>query len=90
MNFWVCNASIFDYIETYFKNFLQQPENLEKNEIYLPFVAQEMMSNGLIDIAVIDSKSKWFGVTYYDDKVKAVETLSELTANGKYPSPLWT
>jgi len=89
MNFWICNPSIFNYIETYFVNFLQNSENLEKSEIYLPFVAQEMMSNGLIDIKVIESNSSWFGVTYYEDKVKALSTLSQLTQIGQYPSPLW-
>ncbi len=89
MNFWICNASIFEYIETYFKNFLQIPENLEKSEIYLPFVAQEMMANGLIDINVIATNSEWFGVTYYEDKNEAVNTLQRLTKDGKYPSPLW-
>ena len=89
MNFWICNTSIFDYIETYFINFLQIPENLEKSEIYIPFVAQEMMANGLIDINVINSKSEWFGVTYYEDKTEAVTTLQRLTNDGHYPSPLW-
>lgn len=89
MNFWICNPSIFNYIETYFSNFLKNPNNLEKNEIYLPFVAQEMMSNGLIDINVIDSKSLWFGVTYYADKEAAVKTLANLTQEGNYPTPLW-
>ena len=89
MNFWVCSTSIFNYIETYFKSFLQDSDNLEKSEIYLPFVAQEMMSNGLIDIHVIPSNSNWFGVTYYDDKDEAVNTLAQLTKEGKYPSPLW-
>lgn len=89
MNFWICNESIFDYIETYFINFLQIPENLEKSEIYIPFVAQEMMANGLIDINVITSKSEWFGVTYYEDKNKAVTALQNLTDDGQYPSPLW-
>ncbi|MBT8272858.1 MAG: UTP--glucose-1-phosphate uridylyltransferase [Bacteroidia bacterium] len=89
MNFWICNKNIFDFIEGYFKNFLNNPENLEKNEIYIPFVAQEMMSNGLIDIEVLDSNSSWFGVTYADDKLKAVKTLSRLTAQGQYPSPIW-
>lgn len=89
MNFWICNTSIFDYIETYFRNFLQNPENLEKSEIYLPFVAQEMMSNGLIDINVISSNSKWFGVTYYEDKAEAVKTLQDLTNKKQYPTPLW-
>jgi len=90
MNFWICNTSIFDYIETYFSNFLQIPENLEKSEIYLPFVAQEMMANGLIDIDVISSDSEWFGVTYYEDKAEAVTTLQNLTDKKQYPTPLWT
>ena len=90
MNFWICNTSIFEYIESYFTNFLNVPENLEKNEIYLPFVAQEMMENGLININVIDSKSDWFGVTYYEDKSEAVSTLKALTDKGEYPSPLWS
>lgn len=89
MNFWICNPSIFNYIETYFSNFLHVPENIEKSEIYLPFVAQEMMVNGLIDIHVISTKSDWFGVTYYEDKAKAVATLKALTEQKQYPSPLW-
>lgn len=89
MNFWVCSTSIFNYIETYFSKFLQYPENLEKSEIYLPFVAQEMMSNGLINIDVIESNSAWFGVTYYEDKTEAVSTLQDLTNKKQYPTPLW-
>lgn len=90
MNFWICNPAIFNYIETYFSKFLEVSQNLEKSEIYLPFVAQEMMTNGLIDINVIPAHSDWFGVTYYDDKGEAVKALAELTDNNKYPSPLWT
>ena len=89
MNFWICNTSIFNYIETYFINFLQVPENLDKSEIYLPFVAQEMMANGLIDINVIKANSDWFGVTYYEDKAEAVSILRDLTNKKLYPSPLW-
>lgn len=89
MNFWICNTSIFNYIETYFINFLQVPENLDKSEIYLPFVAQEMMANGLIDINVIEANSDWFGVTYYEDKAEAVSILRDLTNKKLYPSPLW-
>ena len=89
MNFWICNASIFTYIETYFSTFLENSDNLEKSEIYLPFVTQEMMENGHITVKVIEAQSDWFGVTYYDDKDIAVQTLSELTQKGAYPTPLW-
>ena len=90
MNFWICNASIFNYIETYFTTFLENTDNHEKNEIYLPFVTQEMMENGHITVEVIEAQSTWFGVTYYDDKKEAVRTLAELTKQGVYPTPLWS
>ena len=89
MNFWICNASIFKYIETYFCKFLKNPKNLEKSEIYLPFVTQEMMENGHITVEVIEAKSTWFGVTYYEDKKVAVETLAGLTSQEDYQTPLW-
>ena len=89
MNFWICNTDIFDYIENYFKEFLEKESNLEKNEIYLPFVAQEMMNEGLISINAIKSDSDWFGVTYFEDKDNAVNSLESYTSSNKYPSPLW-
>ena len=89
MNFWICNIDIFDYIENYFKEFLEKESNLEKNEIYLPFVAQEMMNEGLISINAIKSNSDWFGITYFEDKDNAVNSLESYTSSNKYPSPLW-
>ena len=89
MNFWICTPKIFEYTKRYFASFLDQVENHEKNEIYLPFVAQEMMENGSISVEVINADSDWFGVTYYKDKDIAVKTLNRLVEAGKYPSPLW-
>jgi len=90
MNFWICTPKIFDYTGPYFETFLSNTDNHEKNEIYLPFVAQEMMQNGHISVKVIEAKSQWFGVTYYEDKEVAVNTLAQLTEAKKYPSPLWS
>ena len=89
MNFWICTPKIFEYIRVYFSSFLSKIENLEKNEIYLPFVAQEMMEKGIISVEVINAASKWFGVTYYEDKKIAVMTLKKLVETGKYPKSLW-
>ena len=89
MNFWICNTDIFDYIEGYFRKFLEDERNLNKNEIYLPFVAQEMMREGLIKIKAIKSDSDWFGITYFEDKDYAVSSLKSYTISKLYPSPLW-
>ena len=89
MNFWICNTNVFDYIENYFRKFLENKDNLKKNEIYLPFVAQEMMSENIITIDAISSDSDWFGVTYFEDKDNAVNLLKSFTLKGQYPSPIW-
>ena len=89
MNFWICTPLIFDYTKDYFSQFLADKNNHEKREIYLPFVAQEMMENRHISVDVLTTNSHWFGVTYYDDKKIAVDTLLNLTEDGIYPSPLW-
>ena len=89
MNFWICTPLIFDYTKDYFSKFLEDKNNHEKKEIYLPFVAQEMMEDGHISVEVLTTKSHWFGVTYYDDKKTAVNTLLNLTEEGVYPAPLW-
>ena len=89
MNFWICNPKIFEYTEQYFSTFLNDSNNHEKNEIYLPFVIQEMMKNKLISVEVINTESQWFGVTYYNDKEVATKTLNKLVKQGKYPVELW-
>ncbi len=89
MNFWVCNPTIFDRIESDLRNFIEQGEKLEKGEVYLPFVIQEMLQDGLTAVEVIPSESNWFGVTYAADKEVAMEQLSSMTDQGAYSNPLW-
>tara|TARA_R110000868_G_scaffold355377_3_gene616894 strand:+ start:10497 stop:11387 length:891 start_codon:yes stop_codon:yes gene_type:complete len=89
MNFWVCQPSIFPFITNYLKDFIANPNNIAKGEIYLPFAIKEMINNNLIDVDVIPSASQWFGVTYASDKEIAVSELKRMTENNGYTSPLW-
>ena len=90
MNFWVCSPSIFDQIEQDLKKFIETGENLEKGEVYLPFVIQEMLQQGQAIVDVIPANSMWFGVTYAEDKDIAVNALQTMTEDGEYNSPLWS
>ncbi len=91
MNFWVCMPSIFDHIASDLRNFINQEDTskIETGEVYLPFVMQEMLRDKSAKVKVIPSDSKWFGITYADDKQKAVDLLEEMTTLGSYPAPLW-
>lgn len=89
MNFWVCLPSIFDQIEDDLRQFIESGENLEKGEVYLPFVIQGMLQNGSTEVDVIPAESSWFGVTYADDKQMAMNHLQNMVDNGDYRNPLW-
>ena len=89
MNFWICKKDFFIYLEDYIIKCIKELKNIEKDEIYLPFAIKEYSKSNNIDINVINSSSKWFGITYIQDKRKGVEKLKELTENKHYPSPLW-
>jgi NDP-sugar pyrophosphorylase family protein len=90
MNFWVCRPSIFPQIEEDIRDFLKDERNIAGSEVYLPFVIQEMLQQEKTSVNVIPSDSKWFGVTYADDKEKAVHQLKDMTSNGHYRAPLWS
>ncbi|MCK5637449.1 MAG: UTP--glucose-1-phosphate uridylyltransferase, partial [Flavobacteriaceae bacterium] len=79
MNFWICDQSIFNYIEKQFIDFLKDEKNITKGEIYIPFVIQNLIESGKITIELTEVSNSWFGVTYAEDKNFAVQLLKEMT-----------
>ena len=89
MNFWLCKSNFFEHLDEYIKKEIENLNDIEKSEIYLPFAAQKLLSENIINIDVVDSNSKWFGVTYREDKDNSVKKLASYTREGIYPTPLW-
>jgi len=89
MNFWICKNQFFIFLENYIIKQLKELKNIEKDEIYLPFSIKENSKLNKIEIDVIDSLSKWFGITYIEDKKESLKKLRKLTEDKYYPSPLW-
>jgi len=89
MNFWLCRSNFFEHLEEYIIEEIENLDEIEKSEIYLPFAAQKLLTEKIITIDVIDSDSNWFGVTYKEDKENSVKKLSFYTKEGVYPTPLW-
>ena len=88
MNFWLCRSNFFNYLDSYIEKTMNELENIEKDEIYLPFAAQKLLEDNLISIDVVDSNSGWFGVTYAEDKKESVKKLRDYSES-IYPIPLW-
>ena len=91
MNMWGFTESILVELKQRFNKFLD--ENLEKNplkcEYFLPFVVDELLSEGRATVQVLKSADKWYGVTYKEDKPFVVAAIRGLKAQGLYPEKLW-
>ncbi len=91
MNCWGFPAEIIDEIEKYFIEFLkiEVPENPLKSEFFLPFLVRDMLSEGKCTVDVLETKDKWFGVTYKEDKPDVIKSVQALVDGGAYPENLW-
>jgi hypothetical protein len=89
MNIWGFRPSYFEYADKAFRVFLDENISVPKSELYIPAVVDELISGDVLDVAVVPSKSHWFGVTYKDDKPFVMEQLTALIDAGEYPRDLW-
>lgn len=89
MNLWGFTPDYFDYSEREFKKFLDRDINTPKSEFFIPLCIDTLIKNGEATVKVLDTDSKWFGVTYAADRPGVVEKFAELHRSGVYPSPLF-
>ena len=89
MNLWGFTPDYFEFSNTEFRKFLDLNLNSPKAEFYIPSVVDTLIKNGKATVKVLDTTSKWFGVTYADDRPDVVARLKALHENGTYPSPLF-
>ena len=48
-----------------------------------------MLKKGLPDVQVLESRDRWFGVTYAEDKAYVVNSIQQLVKEGIYPEKLF-
>lgn len=89
MNMWGFTPDYFEYSEKYFVEFLKKNIQNPKAEFFIPLVVNELIVNKTAKVKVLDTPSKWFGVTYAEDRPGVVAKLQQLVDDGVYPSPLW-
>ena len=91
MNVWGFTPEYFDYSEKLFKEFLDQPSTKAnpKAEYLIPWVVDKLIKSGKATCEVLDTTSKWFGVTYSADRPGTVERIQKLVDEGVYPNKLF-
>ena len=82
-------SAIFPVMEGYFHHFLQAVagEN-EKAECLLPVLVDALVQGKRLQVAVLQSEDRWFGMTYQAERMEVAEKLRKLHAEGVYPPTL--
>ncbi|MDE6556308.1 MAG: nucleotidyltransferase, partial [Duncaniella sp.] len=89
MNLWGFTPDYFDFSEREFRNFLDEKIDTPKSEFFIPLVIDTLIRNNEATVKVLDTDSKWFGVTYSADRPGVVEKLARLHADGTYPDKMF-
>ncbi len=89
MNFWGFMPSILPRMREYFESFLRSlPADEIKKECLLPTMVDDLIQSGELEVSVLSTDAQWFGVTYRDDREKAMLSLQKLHREGAYPKTL--
>ena len=89
MNMWGFTPDYFTYSENYFVDFLKENIDKPKAEFYIPLLVNKLITEETATVKVLDTTSRWFGVTYAADRQGVVDKIKALIDAGEYPSKLF-
>ena len=89
MNMWGFTPDYFEKSAVIFDSFLAAHSNELKSEFYIPYAVDQMIKKGGDKCTVLCTPSRWFGVTYQQDRPGVVAKFEQLVKDGIYPSPLY-
>ena len=90
MNMWGFTPDFLNELEAGFKVFLEEiPDGEVKREYLLPTIVDQLIKADKASVKVLETRDKWFGVTYKEDKESVVSSFKKLIADGVYPENLW-
>ena len=90
MNMWGFTPDFLDELESGFKEFLSNiKEGDIKAEYLLPTIVDQLIKSNQANVSVLETKYKWFVVTYKEDKPVVVQSIKKLIEEGKYPEKLY-
>ena len=90
MNMWGFTPDFLDELESGLKIFLSNLKQDDvKSEYLLPMIVDGLIKENRADVSVLETRDKWFGVTYKEDKPVVVESIRKLIEQGEYPEKLY-
>ncbi len=89
MNFWGFTPKCFEFGNQLFEKFLENNKTDIKAEFFIPSIVNKILKSNIANVEVFKTDSKWFGVTYKEDKKIAQLAIAKLKKQNIYPSKLW-
>ena len=90
MNMWGFTPRIFPLLAAHFERFLEGIDGNLEAECFIPTTVNEILRAGEARVKVLQSGESWFGVTYREDHLRAVQKIRALISAGYYPKRLWS
>ena len=89
MNCWGFRPTVFGELDAAFEAFLRgEGGTSPKKEFTIPAVVDGLIRSRRGTVKVLDTTSRWFGVTYREDKATVQAAIRALVAAGDYPPRL--
>ena len=89
MNMWGLTPKFINILEQGFIEFLEKEVSNIKSEYLLPIFIGELLKENRIKVKVLETKDKWFGVTYKEDKEFVKNSFKELIEKREYKENLF-
>jgi len=89
MNLWGFQADFMKYATDEFVKFLSLHGSEAKSEFYIPTVVDTLIHSGKKSVDVLSTDSRWFGVTFPEDREHVAQAFAELHKSGAYPERLF-
>ena len=91
MNMWCFTADYMDILSEQFVDFLKSADEntVNSGEFLVPIEVAKLTSAGKCRVRVLETDSKWFGMTYAEDAEGVKKSLAEFVKDGVYPKSLW-
>lgn len=90
MNMWGLPPAFMEELERGFPEFLDGiSEGDIKTEYLLPKIIDRLVKEGRVRVKVLETRDRWFGVTYKEDKPVVAAAVRQLIADGVYKEKLY-
>ena len=89
MNCWGFTPALFTGLDRQFDEFLTANGTAVKSEFYLPAAVSTMIAQQEAVVKLLPTSSAWFGITYREDKARAINAIADLIGTDVYPPKLF-